>query len=69
MSGQLLILCATAKISVIMIEGNQTSVRSWKEIRLSKQEVLMIPAGLIFMPTGAFVESFSIINLGNIPQP
>lgn len=66
MSGQLLILCATAKISIIMTDGNKTSVRSWKEVGLSKQEVFILLAGLMFMLTGAFVESFSIISLGNI---
>ena len=62
MSGQLLILCATAKISIIMTDGNKTSVRSWKEVGLSKQEVFILLAGLIFMLTGAFIESFSIIK-------
>lgn len=66
MSGQLLILCATAKISIIMTDGNKTSVRSWKEVSLSKQEVFILFVGLIFMLTGAFIESFSIISLGNI---
>lgn len=66
MSGQLLILCATAKISIIMTDGNKTSVRSWKEVSLSKQEVFILLVGLIFMLTGAFIESFSIISLGNI---
>jgi len=66
MSGQLLILCATAKISIIMTDGNKTTVRSWKEVRLSKQEVFIVVAGLIFMLAGALIESFSIISLGNI---
>jgi hypothetical protein len=66
MSGQLLILCATAKFSVIMTDGNKSSVRSWKEARLSKQEIFIISGGLIFMLTGAFIESFNIIALGNI---
>jgi hypothetical protein len=66
MSGQLLILCASAKISIIMTDGNKTSVRSWKEVSLSKQEVFILFVGLIFMLTGAFIESFSIISLGNI---
>jgi hypothetical protein len=31
MGGQLLILCATAKMSIIMTDGNKTSVRSGKK--------------------------------------
>lgn len=41
MFGQLLILCATAKISMIMTDGKKTSVKSWKDVRLSKQEVFI----------------------------
>lgn len=66
MSGQLLILCATAKISIIMTDGKKTSLRSWKEMSLSKQEVFIFFAGLLFMLTGAFIESFSIMSLDNI---
>jgi hypothetical protein len=66
MSGQLLILCATAKISMIMTDGKKTSLRSWKEVSFSKQEVLIFGGGVIFMLIGAFIESFSIISLGNI---
>lgn len=66
MIGQLFILCATVKISVIMTDGNKTSVRGWKEVSLSKQEAFIILGGLIFMLTGAFIESFNIIALGNI---
>jgi membrane protein implicated in regulation of membrane protease activity len=66
MSGQLLILCATAKISIIMTDGNKTSVRSWKEVILSKQEVFIFFGGLLIMLTGAFIESFSIMSLNNI---
>ena len=66
MGGQLLILCATAKMSIIMTDGNKTSVRSWKEVRLSKQEAFIFFGGLLLMLTGAFIESFSIMNLNNI---
>jgi hypothetical protein len=66
MSGQLLILCATAKISMIMTDGKKTSVRSWKEVIFSKQETFIFFGGLLLMLTGAFVESLSIISLGNI---
>ena len=65
MTGQLLILCATAKISVIMTDGKKTSVRSWREVSFSKQEVFIFGGGVIFMLIGAFIESFSIISLGN----
>jgi hypothetical protein len=66
MSGQLLILCATAKISMIMTDGKKTSVRSWREVSFSKQEVFIFGGGVIFMLIGAFVESLSIMSLGNI---
>jgi len=66
MGGQLLILCATAKMSIIMTDGNKTSVRSWKEVRLSKQEAFIFFGGLLLMLTGAFIESFSIMSLNNI---
>jgi hypothetical protein len=66
MSGQLLILCATAKISMIMTDGKKTSVRSWREVSLSKQEVFIFGGGVILILIGAFVESLSIISLGNI---
>ena len=66
MGGQLLILCATAKMSIIMTDGNKTSVRSWKEVSLSKQEVFIFFGGLLLMLTGAFIESFSIMSLNNI---
>jgi len=66
MSGQLLILCSTAKISIIMTDGKKTSVRSWKEVSLSKQEVFIFVGALFFMFIGAFIESSSIIALGNI---
>jgi hypothetical protein len=49
-----------------MTDGNKTSVRSWKEVILSKQEVFIFFGGLLLMLTGAFIESFSILNLNNI---
>jgi hypothetical protein len=66
MSGQLLILCATAKMSMIITDGKKTSVRSWREVSLSKQEVFIFGGGVILILIGAFVESLSIISLGNI---
>jgi hypothetical protein len=63
MSGQLFILCATAKIALIITDGKETTKKSFKAIKLSKQEILVAAVGLIFMLTGAFIESYSIINL------
>jgi len=65
MMGQILILCATAKISMIMTDGKKTSVRSWKEISLSKQELFIFGGGVLLMLAGAFIESFSIMSLNN----
>ncbi|NLW42544.1 MAG: hypothetical protein GXY89_05355 [Tissierellia bacterium] len=63
MSGQLFILCATAKISLVMIDGKETIIRNWKTIKLSKLEIIVFVMGLILMIIGAFVESYAIINL------
>lgn len=62
-SGQLFILCATAKISLVITDGKETTKRNWKIIRLSKQEIIIFGIGLIFMLLGAIVESYAIINI------
>jgi hypothetical protein len=62
MSGQICILCATAKISLVLIDVKETSIRSWRTVRLSKQEIITTIIGLILMLLGALIESYSIIN-------
>ena len=63
MSGQLFILCATAKISLVLIDGKETITRNWKSIKISKQEAITIGVGLILMLIGAYIESYAIINI------
>lgn len=62
-SGQLFILCATAKISLVITDGKETTKKNWKIIKLSKQEIIIFGIGLIFMLLGAIVESYAIINI------
>ncbi len=62
MTGQLFVLCATAKISLIISVGKETTTKSWKSIVLSRQELIVFSIGLIFMLLGAIIESFAIIN-------
>lgn len=64
-SGQLFILCATAKISLIITEGKETIVKSYKTIRLSKPEIIILCTGLLLMLSGALIESYSIIANGH----
>ncbi|MBU3181182.1 hypothetical protein [Clostridium psychrophilum] len=63
MSGQLLILCATVNISLIITDGKKTTTKSWKTIKLSKQEIIVFSIGLVLMLLGALIESYAIINL------
>ena len=63
MSGQLFILCATVKISLIICDGKETIKKSWRTIKLSTQEIMAISIGLAFMLIGAVIESYGIINL------
>ncbi|MEN6461468.1 MAG: hypothetical protein ABFC94_08890 [Syntrophomonas sp.] len=62
MSGQLFILCATAKISLIITDGKRTTKKNWKTIKFSKQELIIFGIGLMFMLLGAIIESYAIIN-------
>lgn len=64
MSGQLFILCATANISLLIRDGKEVTTKNWRTIKLTKQEVIVGVIGLSFMLLGAFIESYSIINLG-----
>ena len=63
MSGQLFILCATTKISLIICDGKETKKKSWRTIKLSKHEIIVISIGLTLMLIGAIIEGYSIINL------
>lgn len=63
MIGQLFIVCATVKISLIITDGKETTTKSWKIIKLSRQEITIISLGLILMLIGAFIESYAIIHL------
>lgn len=63
MIGQLFIVCATVKISLIITDGKETTTKSWKTIKLSRQEITIISLGLILMLIGAFIESYAIIHL------
>ncbi|MGE5591059.1 MAG: hypothetical protein ACM3ZA_10660 [Bacillota bacterium] len=62
MIGQLLILCATAKTPLVIMDRNETTTRSWRSIRLTQQEVLALAVGLLSILTGASVESYGIIQ-------
>lgn len=63
MSGQLFILCATVKISLLICDGKKTIKKNWRTIKLSKQEIIIAGIGLSLMLIGALIESRSIINL------
>jgi hypothetical protein len=63
MSGQLFILCATVNISLIITDGKETTIKSLKTIKLSKQEIIVFSIGLVLMLLGALIESYAIINL------
>jgi len=63
MIGQLFIVCATVKISLIITDGKETTTKSWKTIKLSGQEMTIISLSLILMLIGAFIESYAIIHL------
>lgn len=63
MSGQLFILCATAKISLIITDGKETSKKNWKTIKFSRQELMVFGIGLMFMLVGAIIESNAIIKV------
>jgi hypothetical protein len=63
MSGQLFILCATARISLVITDCKETTKRNWRTIKLTKSEKGAFSLGFIFMLTGALLESYSIIQL------
>jgi len=60
MYGQLLITCSIAHISTILTSGKTTIAKSFREIRLTRNEKLIFLVGLFFMLIGAVIESISI---------
>lgn len=62
MVGQLLVVCALARISFIRSNGKIIETSPLKEIRLTKVEGITIVVGLLLMFLGAFIESYAIIN-------
>jgi hypothetical protein len=63
MMGQVLVLCATARIAIIKTNGNETVTTPITDIRLKKSEIACAVSGLCLMFVGAFVESSSILSL------
>ena len=62
MMGQLVITCALARISFVRTNGKIVESSPFRNIRLSKTEVIAIIIGLLLMITGALIESYAIIN-------
>ncbi|MEL7655814.1 MAG: hypothetical protein AAGU75_07900 [Bacillota bacterium] len=62
MSGQLFILCSTVNISLIITDGKETIIKSWKTIRLSKKEKFVFVIGLTMILLGAIIESYAILQ-------
>lgn len=60
MSGQLLVTCATAHISIILTNGKKTETKHIRSMRLLKTEQWTITLGLALMMIGAIVESIAI---------
>lgn len=61
MMGQVLVMCATARIAIVKTNGKKVVNTSLKDIRLRKSEIACAISGLCLMLAGAFVESSSII--------
>ncbi len=61
MAGQLLIVCALSRISIIRTCGKDIERRPFKSIRLTKAEISGIVMGLLFMAGAALIEGHSII--------
>jgi hypothetical protein len=62
MSGQLFIVCATARISLVITDGKETTIKNWRTIKLSTPEIRAVIIGLLLMLTGAFIESCAIAS-------
>ncbi len=63
MFGQLLITCSLAHIATIRSSGRKTVTRKLREIRLCRNEKLVLLTGFAFMLTGAIIEAISIHSL------
>ncbi len=63
MSGQLLITCAIARISIVKSCGKETKKTSFKEIQLEKLEKIIVLTGIALMLIGAIIESIAINTL------
>lgn len=63
MMGQVLVMCATARIAIVKTNGKEVINTPIKEIRLKKSEIACAVSGLCLMFAGAFVESSSILSL------
>jgi len=61
MIGQLFITCAVAHIATILTSGKTTTYLKLRDIHLRKSEKLLLITGLVFMLTGAIVESLAIL--------
>ena len=61
MTGQLLIVCALARIPIIRTCGKAVEHRPFKSTRLTKAEIAGIAAGVLFMAVGALIESHTIV--------
>lgn len=60
MTGQLLITCAAAHTPIVLTSGKNTVTRKFRDIRLTRSEILVILAGIILILTGAVVEAIAI---------
>lgn len=63
MFGQLLITCATAHISIVLTNGNETNTKNIRSIHLLKIEQMAVVLGIVMMIIGAIVESIAISTL------
>lgn len=62
MLGQLCITAALATKYVMLTEGRETTVRTWRELRFTRSERIAVLCGLLLMLAGAFVESRAIVG-------
>lgn len=63
MTGQLLITCSLAHISIVLNSGKDTVTRKIKSIRLKKSEAFVLIVGFALMAVGAVIESIAINSL------
>ncbi len=60
MTGQLLITCSLAHISIVLTNGKNTTTKKFRDIHLTWLEKLTLVMGFILMFIGAVVESIAI---------